>query len=127
MTRGPWHEHGQPPQKLDRIEHQSRRPIPPQPLQRPGDAVRAIAAEYAAETGRDAYIFDGSSPGAAHTGAIRIDRTYDTSDRGRDDGKQERDSGATRWFSDVSRAQLSRDTARLLSPRLPQAPTLPHA
>jgi L-arabinokinase len=40
-----------------------------------GDAVRAIAAEYAAETGRDAYIFEGSSPGAAHTGAIRIDRT----------------------------------------------------
>jgi L-arabinokinase len=39
-----------------------------------GDAVRAIAAEYAADTGRDAYIFDGSSPGAAHTGAIRIDR-----------------------------------------------------
>jgi L-arabinokinase len=40
-----------------------------------GDVVRAIAAEYAAETGRDVYIFDGSSPGATHTGAIRIDRT----------------------------------------------------
>jgi L-arabinokinase len=39
------------------------------------DAVRNIAAQYTAETGRDAYIFNGSSPGAAHTGAIRIDRT----------------------------------------------------
>jgi L-arabinokinase len=39
-----------------------------------GEVVRGIAARYAAETGRDAYIFDGSSPGAAHTGAIRIDR-----------------------------------------------------
>ncbi|HWB18102.1 MAG TPA: galactokinase family protein [Vicinamibacterales bacterium] len=39
------------------------------------DAVRSIAAQYTAETGRDAYIFNGSSPGAAHTGAIRIDRT----------------------------------------------------
>jgi L-arabinokinase len=39
-----------------------------------GDTVRAIAAQYASETGREAYIFEGSSPGAARVGAIPIDR-----------------------------------------------------
>ena len=39
-----------------------------------GDAVRAIARHYAEETGRDAYVFEGSSPGAARIGAIRLDR-----------------------------------------------------
>jgi L-arabinokinase len=39
-----------------------------------GDAVRAIASQYASETGREAHIFEGSSPGAARVGAIRIDR-----------------------------------------------------
>ncbi len=39
-----------------------------------GDAVRAIARQYAEETGRDAYVFEGSSPGAARIGAIRLDR-----------------------------------------------------
>ncbi len=39
-----------------------------------GDAVRAIARQYAGETGRDAYVFEGSSPGAARVGAIRLDR-----------------------------------------------------
>jgi galactokinase len=38
-----------------------------------GDAVRAIARRYAEETGRDAYVFEGSSPGAARIGAIRLD------------------------------------------------------
>jgi L-arabinokinase len=38
-----------------------------------GEAVRAIAREYAAETGRDAYVFEGTSPGAARIGAIRLD------------------------------------------------------
>ena len=38
-----------------------------------GDAVRAIASRYAGETGRDAYVFEGSSPGAARIGAIRLD------------------------------------------------------
>jgi len=38
------------------------------------DAVRAIARRYAEETGREAYLFEGSSPGAARTGAIRLDR-----------------------------------------------------
>ena len=38
-----------------------------------GDTVRAIAREYTAETARDAYIFEGTSPGAARIGAIRLD------------------------------------------------------
>jgi L-arabinokinase len=38
-----------------------------------GDVVRAIARQYADETGRDAYVFEGSSPGAARTGTIRLD------------------------------------------------------
>jgi L-arabinokinase len=39
-----------------------------------GGAVRSIARQYAEETGRDAYVFEGSSPGAARIGAIRVDR-----------------------------------------------------
>jgi galactokinase len=39
-----------------------------------GGAVRGIARQYAEETGRDAYVFEGSSPGAARIGAIRVDR-----------------------------------------------------
>jgi L-arabinokinase len=38
-----------------------------------GDAVRTIAHRYADETGRDSYVFEGSSPGAARVGAIRLD------------------------------------------------------
>ncbi len=38
-----------------------------------GDAVRTIARQYAEETGRDAYVFEGSSPGAARVGAIRLE------------------------------------------------------
>jgi galactokinase len=38
-----------------------------------GDTIRAIAREYAGETGRDAYVFEGTSPGAARIGAIRLD------------------------------------------------------
>jgi galactokinase len=38
-----------------------------------GDTVRAIAREYAGETGRDAYVFEGTSPGASRIGAIRLD------------------------------------------------------
>jgi galactokinase len=38
-----------------------------------GDTVRRIAREYAAETSRDAYVFEGTSPGAARIGAIRLD------------------------------------------------------
>jgi galactokinase len=38
-----------------------------------GDTVRAIARDYAGETGRDAYVFEGTSPGAARIGAIRLD------------------------------------------------------
>jgi galactokinase len=38
-----------------------------------GDMVRAIAREYAGETGHDAYVFEGTSPGAARIGAIRLD------------------------------------------------------
>ena len=37
------------------------------------DTVRAIAREYAGDTGRDAYVFEGTSPGAARIGAIRLD------------------------------------------------------
>jgi L-arabinokinase len=39
---------------------------------RAGDAIHKIAARYANETGRDAYVFDGTSPGAARVGAIRL-------------------------------------------------------
>jgi hypothetical protein len=38
-----------------------------------GDTVRAIARQYAEETARDAYVFEGGSPGAARIGAIRLD------------------------------------------------------
>jgi L-arabinokinase len=38
-----------------------------------GDTVRAIAHAYAGETGRDAHVFEGTSPGAARIGAIRLD------------------------------------------------------
>jgi len=38
-----------------------------------GDVVRAIAGEYAEEAGRDAYVFEGTSPGAARVGAVRLD------------------------------------------------------
>ncbi|MFL6280155.1 MAG: galactokinase [Vicinamibacterales bacterium] len=38
-----------------------------------GDTIRAIAREYAAESGREAYVFEGTSPGAARIGAIRLD------------------------------------------------------
>ncbi len=38
-----------------------------------GDTVRAIARDYVGETGRDAYVFEGTSPGAARIGAIRLD------------------------------------------------------
>jgi galactokinase len=38
-----------------------------------GETVRAIAREYGGETGRDAYVFEGTSPGAARIGAIRLD------------------------------------------------------
>ena len=37
------------------------------------DAVHAIARRYAEETGRAAHVFEGSSPGAARVGAIRLD------------------------------------------------------
>jgi galactokinase len=38
-----------------------------------GETIRDIAREYADETGRDAYVFEGTSPGAARIGAIRLD------------------------------------------------------
>jgi L-arabinokinase len=38
-----------------------------------GDAVRTIAAQYAGEAGRRAHVFEGSSPGAARVGAIRLE------------------------------------------------------
>jgi len=38
-----------------------------------GDTVRAIAHEYTGETNREAYVFEGTSPGAARIGAIRLD------------------------------------------------------
>jgi L-arabinokinase len=38
-----------------------------------GDAVRAIARRYAEESGRHAYVFEASSPGAASVGAVRLD------------------------------------------------------
>lgn len=37
------------------------------------DTVRAIARRYADKTGCGAYLFEGSSPGAARVGAIRLD------------------------------------------------------
>jgi galactokinase len=37
------------------------------------DRVRAIATAYTAETGREAYVFEGSSPGAAAIGALKIE------------------------------------------------------
>jgi galactokinase len=38
-----------------------------------GETVRAIARQYTEESGREACIFEGSSPGAARIGAIRLD------------------------------------------------------
>ena len=38
------------------------------------DEVREIARRYAEETGRDAYVFAGTSPGAARVGAIHLGR-----------------------------------------------------
>jgi L-arabinokinase len=38
-----------------------------------GAVVHAIADRYAADTGRRAYVFEGSSPGAARIGAIRLE------------------------------------------------------
>ena len=38
-----------------------------------GETVRAIARQYAEESGREACIFEGSSPGAARIGAVRLD------------------------------------------------------
>ena len=40
-----------------------------------GEAVRALARQYTADTGRDAHLFEGSSPGAAGVGAIRLHAT----------------------------------------------------
>jgi L-arabinokinase len=37
------------------------------------DVVGAIAAQYARESGRDAYVFQGSSAGAARVGAVRLE------------------------------------------------------
>ncbi len=37
-----------------------------------GDVVRAIARQYAAATGRDAHVFEGTSPGAARVGAVQL-------------------------------------------------------
>ena len=37
-----------------------------------GDTIRTMAREYAAESGREAYVFEGTSPGAARIGAIRL-------------------------------------------------------
>jgi L-arabinokinase len=38
-----------------------------------GDVVRDIAGQYAARDGRGGYVFEGSSPGAARLGVMRID------------------------------------------------------
>jgi galactokinase len=38
-----------------------------------GETVHAIARQYTEESGREACIFEGSSPGAARIGAIRLD------------------------------------------------------
>jgi L-arabinokinase len=40
-----------------------------------GPRVTCIAREYEARTGRTAYLFEGSSPGAAAVGAVRIDHS----------------------------------------------------
>ena len=40
-----------------------------------GDGVRNLARRYAAEAGRGGYVFEGSSPGAARIGVMRIDPT----------------------------------------------------
>jgi hypothetical protein len=40
-----------------------------------GDTIRSIAGAYATETGRSAYVFEGTSPGADRIGAIRLDST----------------------------------------------------
>ena len=37
------------------------------------EAVRAIAGQYARETGRQPYLFTGSSPGAAAFGTLRVE------------------------------------------------------
>jgi L-arabinokinase len=37
------------------------------------EVIRGIADRYAEETGRDAYVFEGSSPGAATVGAVRLE------------------------------------------------------
>jgi len=37
-----------------------------------GDTVRALARAYAEASGHDAYVFEGTSPGAASVGAIRL-------------------------------------------------------
>ena len=41
------------------------------------DRVRQIAAEYAGRTGREPYVFEGTSDGAAITGATRQDDNHD--------------------------------------------------
>lgn len=38
-----------------------------------GEAVRGLARRYAGETGRQAHVFEGTSPGAARVGAVRLD------------------------------------------------------
>jgi galactokinase len=38
-----------------------------------GETVRAIARDYAEQSGREANVFEGSSPGAAGIGAVRLD------------------------------------------------------
>jgi L-arabinokinase len=38
-----------------------------------GEIVYTIARQYAEESGRDACVFEGSSPGAARTGTVRLD------------------------------------------------------
>jgi galactokinase len=37
-----------------------------------GEVVRDVAREYAGDTGRDAYVFEGTSPGAARIGTVRL-------------------------------------------------------
>jgi hypothetical protein len=37
------------------------------------EVIRGIADRYAEETGRDAYVFEGSSPGAATVGSVRLE------------------------------------------------------
>jgi L-arabinokinase len=39
------------------------------------DEIRAIARRYAGETGRNAHVFAGTSPGAARVGPIRLERS----------------------------------------------------